>query len=95
MVVRDRRIFVDEHPLKGQAISVRIHPALEQPPFVELSETREAMNGGVLSYPYDEIYVGETVTDVLIRYDIDPPRIHSGSQANLSLAYRARKNWPI
>ena len=71
MVVRDRRIFVDEHPLKGQAISVRIHPALEQPPFVELSETREAMNGGVLSCPYDEIYVGETVTDALVRYDIE------------------------
>ena len=24
-----------------------------------------------MSYPYDEIYVGETVTDVLIRYDIE------------------------
>ncbi len=69
LAVRGHRIFVDEQPLKGQAISVRIHPALEQPPFVELSEVKDALYGGVFSYPYDEIYVGETVTDVLIRYD--------------------------
>ena len=57
--------------LSPQIIAVRVHPALYQPPFTTLSEVESAMVGDVFPYPIDEIYVGETVTDLHLRYSYD------------------------
>ena len=61
-------IAVDGTKLVPELVAVRIHPALQQPPFASVNEAKSALAGDVYSYPDEEIYVGETVTDVSLLY---------------------------
>ncbi len=67
------RIEVDGVPLAQEIIAVRVHDALSQPPFATLSEAKAAVEGQVFDYPTEEIYVGDTVTDLLLRYKSGKP----------------------
>ena len=57
-------------PLKHEIIAVRVHEALLQPPFASVSEAKSALEGDVINYPYEEVYVGDTVTDLFLRFEL-------------------------
>ena len=59
---------VDGEKLNAEIIDVGLHPGFEQPPFSTLEEASRAFEGEVFPYEYPEIYVGATVTDLLLRY---------------------------
>ncbi len=63
---------VDGKILMADIVDIGIHPGSEQPPFSSLEEARRALREEVI-FPYHdpEIYVGETVTDLLLRYHHD------------------------
>ena len=61
-------ISVDGVPLTPEIIAVRIHLALDQPPFTSPEEAEKALEGAVFPHDIGDIYVGETVTDVMLRY---------------------------
>ena len=59
--------------LKPEIIQMRLHTVLEQPPFASLDEARSSLSASSLENTSDDIYVGETVTDLLLRYQHDSP----------------------
>ncbi len=71
IAARGLEFSVEGTPLKHEIIDVRVHEALLQPPFASVSEAKSALEGDVINYPYEEIYVGDTVTDLLLRFEID------------------------
>ncbi len=64
---------VDGTVLTGEIIDVGLHPGLMQPPFSSLAEAKRAIKDDVFPYDLSDIYVGDTVTDLLIRYNHDQP----------------------
>jgi len=66
-------ILVDGKRLKAEIVDVGLHPGSEQPPFSTLEEARRALERETFPYPYPEIYVGATVTDLQLRYRNDGP----------------------
>ncbi len=63
---------VDGKQLEAQILDFKLHPVLEQPPFSSLDEVKRAFaSDGVFPYSDPKIYVGATVTDLLLRYRHD------------------------
>ncbi len=59
--------------LNAEIVDVGLHPGLEQPPFATLREAKQSFEGDIFPYGYPEIYVGATVTDLLLHYRYDSP----------------------
>ena len=70
LAARGHIISVDGVPLTPEILSVRIHLALDQPLFSSVEEAEQALDGTVFSHDILEVYVGETVTDLKLRYSI-------------------------
>ena len=67
------RIETDGEILNPQIISMRVHHAFWQPPFASLDEAKAALTEDTFEVLTDNVYVGETVTDLLLRYQYDDP----------------------
>ncbi len=70
---RGHRFSVDGTLLKADILDVGLHPGLEQPPFSTLEEAKRSLEGQIFPYDYPEVYVGATVTDLLLHYRYDSP----------------------
>ncbi len=70
---RGQIFAVDGKALAAEIVKIGIHPSFEQPPFSSLNEARRAFEDGVFPYDEQELYVGDTVTDLLLRYRHDQP----------------------
>lgn len=54
--------------LVPQIEAVRLYTGDQQPPFANLEEARESFSNGISPVPENEVYVGDTVTDVQLFY---------------------------
>lgn len=70
------RLAADGHTLvsEGETLSaaieqVRVYTALDQPPFATLAEAKAAFDAPGPARPTRGVFVGDTVTDVVLRYD--------------------------
>ena len=59
--------------LEAEIVKVGLHPGFAQPPFSTLEEAKRAIEGPLFPYDYPEIYVGDTVTDLFLRFSYDQP----------------------
>ena len=67
------RIETDGKTLVPKIVQMRIHNVWLQPPFASLEEARTSLASIGLENQSDDVYVGETVTDLLLRYQHDSP----------------------
>ncbi len=84
---------VDGQTLTADIVDISIHPGSEQPPFASLEEARRALREEAV-FPYNDpqIYVGETVTDLLLRYHHDRPIDNYTYQSALNPGLRGQED---
>lgn len=73
LAAEGQEFAVDGQVLAAEIVDVGLHPGLEQPPFASLEEARRSFEGELFPYDYSEIYVGATVTDLLLHYRHNEP----------------------
>ncbi len=93
LAMRGQVLSVDGKILTADIGDIGIHPGSEQPPFSSLEEARRALQEEAV-FPYDvpEIYVGETVTDLLLRYRHDHPIDTYSYQSTLNPGLEGQEN---
>ena len=62
------RIETEGILLKPEIVNIRLHSALQQPPFASLQEARVSLSKETPESVVEDVYVGETVTDLQLRY---------------------------
>ncbi len=67
------RIETEGNLLKPEIVNFRLHSALQQPPFASLEEAKISISESTPESVVEDVYVGETVTDLQLRYDHDRP----------------------
>ena len=67
------RIETEGDLLQPEIVNVRLHSVYWQPPFASLNEARMALSDEPPDTVVKDIYVGETVTDLRLRYDYHQP----------------------
>ncbi len=67
------RIETEGVLLKPEIVNMRLHSALQQPPFASLEEAKISLSGETPESVVEDVYVGETVTDLQLRYIHDRP----------------------
>ena len=67
------RIETEGKLLKPEIVNVRLHSVYWQPPFASLNEARMALSDEPPDTVVKDSYVGETVTDLRLRYDYHQP----------------------
>ncbi len=67
------RIETEGALLKPEIVNMRLHSALQQPPFATLEEAKISLSGDTPESVVEDVYVGETVTDLQLRYIHDRP----------------------
>ncbi len=60
-------------PLTAEIEAVRVYPALRQPPFATLEEAKRAFDNPVVPETDQPIFVGDSVTDLILRYRTGEP----------------------
>lgn len=69
------RVFVEGRKLEATLEDVRAYPGLRQPPFASLAEAKRAFEsqdqGRAGAEPLGEVFVGDMVVDVVLRYRTD------------------------
>jgi len=71
LVAVGHRLVADGATVSAEVEKVQLHPAHSQPPFATLAEAKAALVAPSTLSPKREIFVGDTVTDVMLRYRTD------------------------
>lgn len=73
-LIADGHLLAVEGEVLAAAVeAVRVYPALSQPPFATLEEAKRAFDNPVVPEAEQPIYVGDSVSDVILRYRTDEP----------------------
>lgn len=73
LVAEGHDVRADGRTLEPVVEQVRVYPALAQPPFSTLEEARRAFENPVFPPDAGEVFVGDTVIDVILRFTTDGP----------------------
>ena len=75
LIADGHHITVESRELPAEVEFVRAYPAIEQPPFATLDEALRSVAEDEPAYPLhaEDIYVGDTVADVVLRVRADGP----------------------
>ena len=73
LIAEGHRIETDEGALTPVVEGVRVYPGLAQPPFATLEEARRAFENPVFPADAGDVFVGDTVSDVVLHYPADGP----------------------
>ena len=68
MVASGHQLLAGDQALEGTVKVVRVYPADMQPPFATLLEAQSSFRSPAPNYGERELFVGDTVTDVVVRY---------------------------
>ena len=68
LVAEGHRITSDGQPLVAEVEALRVHAALQQPPFATLKEAKASLEGPVLPEDVEKMFVGDSVLDVQLLY---------------------------
>lgn len=71
LLERGHHFTVDEQPLVGTVEAVRLYTAKQQPAFATLDEARAAFERPPAQADGTDVFVGDTVSDVIIHYGSD------------------------
>ena len=61
-------LIARDQTLRGKLVKLRAYPALQQAPFAQLDEARNALKGNVYHKDFEVTYVGDTIIDAEIFY---------------------------
>ncbi len=73
LIADGHQITVEREILPAKVEALRVYPALSQPPFATLEEAKRAFDNPVVPETNLPIYVGDSVTDVILRYQSEDP----------------------
>lgn len=73
LVAEGHRFTAEGEALKPEVEQVRVYPALSQPPFSTLEEAERSFQISLLSFGQEEIFVGDAVIDVALRFQAGRP----------------------
>jgi len=67
------QVMQDGQPLRADVEATRVYSAIAQPPFATLDEAKRAFEAPLADPSGEEIFVGDSVTDVVLRYRTGAP----------------------